>query len=260
MVLFNTAYPFIHPKFNIFEKELEDTIAVVKLEDGRLRELARQMFRAWSETVGFLADTARLYPGVDFVLRPHPFEDEAPYRSLLADLPNVRVIQEGGSLKWIHRSRLLFHRFCSTAMEACFLGVEPVSIGWPEAPELEKVAMANDVSHRANTREEAHRLIDAALEEGGLEPTPQAAASRGATWTTGSTKSTETAPGAWPTPCSNRSAGAGVPRSGDRWKSCFSTTQRAGRSASAKPYSEPLPFRLRRLPENLENRTKQCSG
>ena len=107
------------------------------VQAGFSREFARQFIVDAGQAYRSVLDTsiklARHFTDVQFVLRPHPFENIHAYDAL-AELPNSHVRQDGTSLEWISGARLLIHQNCSTAIEATMLKVEPLSMEWFNTP------------------------------------------------------------------------------------------------------------------------------
>ena len=172
VILVNTRFPLIFPKYRKNVEQEIQTMKSVGFSEAYAREYARQCYLVWAEMVRSTAELAKAHAEADFVLRPHPFEDKAIYESLFGDIPNIKVIQENSSLYWIKSSRLLLHRDCSTAIEAAFLGVEPVSMEWIDAPILHTPVPAA-VSCPAASREQLAALVAGALQ--GRPPLPPAA-------------------------------------------------------------------------------------
>lgn len=58
------------------------------------------------------------FPGVNIVLRPHPSENIAYYRTVFRGVPNVHVVREGPVGAWLLACKLLIHDGCTTGIEA----------------------------------------------------------------------------------------------------------------------------------------------
>jgi surface carbohydrate biosynthesis protein len=172
MILVNTRFPVIFPRF---QRRLGDEIDIMlKLgfEDSYISESVRQCFLVWAEMINAIAGLAKSFSKAVFVVRPHPFEDRRIYEQVFRDISNVRIIQERSSLPWINSSLLLIQKGCSTALDASFLGVEPVSLEWIDAPMLHNEAVAA-VSHPAKSREHLFNIVENALNGNRLSPTPE---------------------------------------------------------------------------------------
>lgn len=74
-----------------------------------------------------LIRVGEVFPTLQVVFRPHPTESISLWEIFLKDLPNVRVIREGSSADWIHRSKALIHSGCTTAFEGRLAGKPVIS-------------------------------------------------------------------------------------------------------------------------------------
>lgn len=73
-----------------------------------------------------LRRTARAHPDVQFVVRPHPVEDERAWGDLLGPVPNVLVTRHGSISRWIRAARLVVHNGSTSGIEAAVSGVPAV--------------------------------------------------------------------------------------------------------------------------------------
>jgi surface carbohydrate biosynthesis protein len=162
-VLINTNFPTVNPRFSNGSTQEEDAM----VQAGFSREFARQFVSDARQAYCAVLDTsirlARNFPEIQFVLRPHPFEDIRSY-DRLAELPNAAVIQDGTSIEWINGARLLLHQNCSTAIEATMLNVEPLSMEWFNTPAL-RLDAATSVSRAAGSEADLIDLLRLALDE-----------------------------------------------------------------------------------------------
>lgn len=161
-VLINTNFPTVNPRFSGSSSDEEGAM----VQAGFTREFARQFIadgrEAYRHTLGMAIKLAKHFSDVQFVLRPHPFENLDSYGAF-ADLPNASVIQSGTSLEWISGARLLVHQNCSTAIEATMLNVEPLSMEWFNTPAL-RLDAATRVSRPAHGEAELIELVRQGLE------------------------------------------------------------------------------------------------
>lgn len=161
-VLINTNFPVANPRFSDSSSNEEDAM----VQAGFSREFARQFVvdagKAHRSVLETSTRLARHFKDVQFVLRPHPFENIASY-DRLAELPNFHVRQDGTSLEWISRARLLIHQNCSTAIEAAMLNVEPLSMEWFNTPSL-RLDAATRVSRSAGSESDLLEMVRLGLE------------------------------------------------------------------------------------------------
>ena len=76
---------------------------------------------AFESFVDMLPRLAHKFPHQTIVLRPHPSEDHKTWHRIAADLPNVRVVYEGGVVPWVLGAALSIHNSCTTGLESCLL-------------------------------------------------------------------------------------------------------------------------------------------
>lgn len=162
MILINTRFSLIFPRFQKSYKEEIKVMLSLGFKDDYVREYARQCFLVWAEMIGITAELAKTFSSVTFVVRPHPFEDRTTYDQLLKDIPNVRIIQEGTVLPWIHASSLLVQRDCSTALEASFLNKPVLSLEWIHASLLHNEFISS-ISYAVPSKERLFAMVHDAL-------------------------------------------------------------------------------------------------
>jgi surface carbohydrate biosynthesis protein len=162
-VLINTNFPTVNPRFSSGPTHEEESM----VKAGFSRDFARQFISDAGRALQAVLDTsirlARHFTGVQFVLRPHPFENIRSYDAFAA-LPNAQVIQSGTSLEWINGACLLIHQNCSTAIEAAMLKVEPLSMEWFNTPSL-RLDASTAVSRSAASETDLIDLVEQGLEE-----------------------------------------------------------------------------------------------
>ncbi len=76
---------------------------------------------AFESFVDMLPRLARKFPRQTIVLRPHPSENHETWHRIAADMPNVRVVYEGGVVPWVLGAELSIHNSCTTGLESCLL-------------------------------------------------------------------------------------------------------------------------------------------
>jgi surface carbohydrate biosynthesis protein len=166
-VLINTNFPVANPRFSDGPSNEEEAM----VQAGFSREFARQFIIDAGKAYRCVLETsirlASHFKEVQFVLRPHPFENIGSYDPL-AKLPNFHVRQDGTSLEWISCARLLVHQNCSTAIEATMLKVEPLSMEWFNTPSL-RLDAATLVSRGAGSESDLIELVQQGL-DGQLPP------------------------------------------------------------------------------------------
>jgi len=69
----------------------------------------------------------RAFPEYNFVVRPHPTENQEIYRQIAAGCKHVEVTNDGNVVPWLMASRALIHNGCTTGVEAYVMGVPAIS-------------------------------------------------------------------------------------------------------------------------------------
>lgn len=157
-VLVNANFPLVNPVF------AKDTAAESKVLVGsgwkedyvnKMVEDQRRILEGFLDTVYALAQR---FPARRFLVRPHPFEGEAIYRSRFAGLANVTVDGSGNVLNVIRHCACLLHLNCGTSIEAVMLERLPVSM---EFLNTEHMANHSTLPSRISMKAESFdRLVD----------------------------------------------------------------------------------------------------
>jgi surface carbohydrate biosynthesis protein len=133
-LLVNANFPLVNSRFT--SKPGAEREAMIRAGwdsayiDRFLADL-KQVFANYLVEIGRLA-AAR--PGRAILVRPHPFESEAVYRSALAQHSNVVVDGTGSVLDMIQNAAGVIHLNCGTAIEAVLLGKLPVQLEYLNTP------------------------------------------------------------------------------------------------------------------------------
>jgi surface carbohydrate biosynthesis protein len=67
------------------------------------------------------------FPDINFIIRPHPSESEATYKSAFNKHENVFVNKSGNVAEWIFAAKGVIHYDCTTGMEAVLAGKPTIS-------------------------------------------------------------------------------------------------------------------------------------
>jgi len=167
MVLVNTNFPIAIPRYNTSEKEVRELIAN-GYEKKYAYDLLSQNRLALGEIVKTVKHIAAKFPGLTFVVRPHPFENDEFYKSEFDGIGNVRVHREGPVFPWIRRSITLLHFNCSTAFDAVMQNVEPVYMDWIKLPLLRQESSYR-ISHKAGSLRELEDLLNTLINGGKMQ-------------------------------------------------------------------------------------------
>ena len=69
----------------------------------------------------------KAFPEHNFVVRPHPTENQEIYRQIAARCKRVEITNEGNVVPWLMAARALIHNGCTTGVEAYVMGVPAIS-------------------------------------------------------------------------------------------------------------------------------------
>ncbi|WP_407151433.1 surface carbohydrate biosynthesis protein [Bradyrhizobium sp. ORS 86] len=162
-VLINTNFPTVNPRFSTGSSHEEEAMVQAGFTRDFAREFIADSTRAYRAVLDTSVKLATHFPEIQFVLRPHPFENLQSYDGF-AKLPNAKVLQSGTSLEWISSARLLIHQNCSTAIEATMLNVEPLSMEWFNTPAL-RLQAATSVSRSVGSEADLLDLVKRGLDD-----------------------------------------------------------------------------------------------
>ena len=127
-VLVNTNYPAVNPRFVTGTGDDKAALRSVGYGEAYIEQLLADTRAIMAGMIATVQRLAGECPGRRFVLRPHPFEDDAVYASAFADHANVEVDGDGDVLEALQGARALLHVNCGTAIEAIMLEVPPLSL------------------------------------------------------------------------------------------------------------------------------------
>ena len=85
----------------------------------RRLELLEQLLADYVNVIGAMA--AR-FPDVKFIVRPHPMEDAALWKTHFMDRANIMIRKDGTAMPWLSAARCVIHNCCTTGIEAHILG------------------------------------------------------------------------------------------------------------------------------------------
>jgi len=78
----------------------------------------KKLFKQYLE---MLESASSKFPGINFILRPHPSEDILSWKEAIKGLPNVFVLFDGSVIDWIYGALAVIHSGCTTGIEAWLL-------------------------------------------------------------------------------------------------------------------------------------------
>ena len=129
-----------------------------------LNEHEQYMKRLFNHFIKLVNALSKSYPSLQFIVRPHPAENQLTYKRAFTDLKNVRVTTKGNVITSILSSDMIIHNGCTTGIEA-FLLDKPVINYQPVTHSKFDVNLPNDVSVKATSIEEVKQMIDESYTE-----------------------------------------------------------------------------------------------
>jgi surface carbohydrate biosynthesis protein len=105
-----------------------------------------------------LRDLASKYKNINFVIRPHPADNESYWKAAIGKHENIHVIYQGSLTPWIAGAKAVIHNSCSSALEAAIQGVPVISYVPTELCDV------LDIPNKLGTRVSNHHEIKAAVE------------------------------------------------------------------------------------------------
>ena len=144
-ILLNTNFSVVNPRFTTRAQSIEWCHREYGWPYDSIKKVTDAEEAAIRDTVGLAQRLATDYPQAEIVLRPHPFENPAPYRESLAANTNVRINDSGPVQPEINKARVVIQRSCTTAVEAVAAGVPTLSPLWIPAPYFMPMAEAVSV-------------------------------------------------------------------------------------------------------------------
>lgn len=161
IVLINTNFAGVNSAHAADGEMDRGALRSIGFDEERLERMIRAAKAIMDDTIDAIAKIVAARPERRFVLRPHPFERDEPYRRRFAGVPNIEIHREGSVLDVLAKSASLLHVNCTTAVEAAMSGVPPISLEFANREEMRQFAeVAGRVSHHAGSVEEALALLD----------------------------------------------------------------------------------------------------
>jgi len=136
LILINSRFSRANPAFGTPEDELQTLVKSRGFSLEAAREFQAQMHQALIALAEMTNHLARKFPDVNWVFRPHPFENLETYRRLLEPRANLTLSRDGEIGGWLRLADAVIHRSCTTAIEAGMLGIPALSPVWVPMPDV----------------------------------------------------------------------------------------------------------------------------
>ncbi|MBN1295830.1 hypothetical protein JXA80_03555 [bacterium] len=127
-IMIASTFTLVNPRFTDRDTEIE-----ILKRAGVSQVLIDKRVETESRAIeAFIKLTRRLsreFPGIQWVLRPHPFEDETIYDQCIVG-DNVFIEREGEIRRSFHQSTALIHHGSTTGLEAAIQGLPVFETAW----------------------------------------------------------------------------------------------------------------------------------
>ena len=135
-------------------------------DEFRLYEDMSFRIRLIGEFVKMVRAIADTFKELEIILRPHPVEIEDAWVKMLGDIPNVKVIRDGGISGWIRNAEIVINNGCTSALEAAACGIKRIAYRPFESDYENKIP--NEVCHHADNLDELISIVEKMLKDQSL--------------------------------------------------------------------------------------------
>jgi surface carbohydrate biosynthesis protein len=108
---------------------------------------------------------AAAFPDHRIIVRPHPSENAAPWKAIVAEVPRAETVRQGPAVPWILAADLLIHTYCTTGVEAFALGKPAICFRPAESPVLDNY-LSPQINFAVRTPEEVIERATAIIAAG----------------------------------------------------------------------------------------------
>jgi surface carbohydrate biosynthesis protein len=161
-LLVNANFPSVNPRFaRTLNQECENMIRA-GWDREYVQHFLSDLIGVFEAYLSNIRAIAKARPNWQFLVRPHPFESDAPYRRAVEGLPNVTVDGRGSVLEAIHNAAAILHLNCGTAIEAVLLDKLPIQMDFLNTPRTRAhSSLSANVSRKVTSLDELLRVVDA---------------------------------------------------------------------------------------------------
>lgn len=125
-VLVNGNFSTVNPKYAGSVDAERKTMVAVGWAPDYVDRLFADLKWTFASFLQCVPAVAKKLPDMPFLVRPHPFEREEPYREAFSGLTNVSIDGSGSVFKVVRNATAVLHCNCGTAVEAVMLEKLPV--------------------------------------------------------------------------------------------------------------------------------------
>ena len=146
-VLFCSSFSFEHIMGDEYGEHLNAMFNDYGIMDDNLKEVKRKRFDEFIAFKKLVLDLPKLMPEIKFILRPHPSENIYYWKSILKNIPNIKVVYKDSIAPWILGSKAVVHSSCTSGIEAYLMG-KPVISYLPKTDKSRINILGNQVSNK----------------------------------------------------------------------------------------------------------------
>ena len=133
------------------------TLESTELENDFYLSIQKDILMVQSATFS-LIKLAKKHPDINFIIRPHPADNEGYWRAAIGEHVNIHVIYRDTLTPWIAGAKAVIHNSCTSAIEAAIQGVPVISYVPSELCNM------LDIPNKLGTRVSNHQELTTAIE------------------------------------------------------------------------------------------------
>ena len=161
LVLINTNFPGAFPKFSRSMKKETQNAKEAGVAENQVIRIFKAQARIRKDLIEVMHKLLVAYPEIQFVLRPHPFEDCDHYQRAFSTYSNFSINLVGEAIDLICQAKAIAHVNCSTAIEALLTNTPCIQMEFLNDKEWHDYApIPGKVSHLANSYEEFSKWVE----------------------------------------------------------------------------------------------------
>jgi len=135
-ILFNMNFSAINPEFTRDGSKEKLSFVSQGWDSRYVDQLFTELSAVWPMYISVIKDCAKSFPGQNFLVRPHPFESQTPYKKHFRGVPNIFVNGDGDVFDAISGAAVVLHLNCGSAVDALMMGKPAVSLEFLNTPFL----------------------------------------------------------------------------------------------------------------------------
>lgn len=165
MVLIISNFSLAFPRYSKGVKDEMRNMILAGYDQNYVEERIKSELCARRGLINVMEKLSSDFPSIVFVVRPHPFEDEHEYISLLKNEKNIQVTRAGSVAPWIKQSKAVLHLNSSTAIDTYVMGKIAVSLDWISNDTIRGMSeLSYQASYKCDDYESLKEIMERAME------------------------------------------------------------------------------------------------